>query len=76
MQKEGRDLLAGRGLAHDVVDGLLGGGLLIFIQCVELLYDLGVFQFDDLAGEVVEGIFLGNVERLPYLISPSTGLPR
>ena len=33
---------------------LLGGGLLIFIQRVELLYDLRVFQFDDLAGEVVD----------------------
>ena len=42
---------------------LLGGGLLIFIQRVELLYDLRLFQFDDLAGEVVEGIFLGDVEE-------------
>ena len=34
-----------------------------FIQRVELLYDLRVFQFDDLAGEVVEGIFLRDVEE-------------
>ena len=32
---------------------LLGGGLLIFIQPIELLYDLRVFQFDDLAGEEI-----------------------
>ena len=34
-----------------------------FIQRIKLLQDLGVFQLDDLAGEVVEGIFLGNVEK-------------
>ena len=37
---------------------LLGGGLLVLVQPIELLYDLRVFQLDDLAGEVVEGIFL------------------
>ena len=43
--------------------GYIRNLLLIFIQPIELLYDLRVFQFDDLAGEVVEGIFLGNVEK-------------
>ena len=43
--------------------GYIRNLLLIFIQRVELLYDLRVFQLDDLAGEVVEGIFLGNVEK-------------
>ena len=76
--------------------GYINSLLPAFVQPIELLYDLRVFQFDDLAGEVVEGIFLGNVEkadadgaeglglapvrsfilRLPYLMSPSTGLPR
>ena len=53
---------------------LLDGGLLIFIQRVELLYDLWVLQFDDLAGEVVEGIFLGNVEKADT--DGAEGLPR
>ena len=35
----------------------------IFIQRIKLLQDLGVFQLDDLAGEVVQGVFLRHIQK-------------
>ena len=34
-----------------------------FIQRIKLLQDLGVFQLDDLAGEVVQGVFLRHIQK-------------
>ena len=36
---------------------------LAFIQRIELLQDLGVFQLDDLAGKVVQGVFLRHIQK-------------
>ena len=35
----------------------------VFVQRIELLQDLRVFQFDDLAGEVVQGVFLRHIQK-------------
>src|SRR5699024_7773806 len=38
-------------------------GLFRFVQRVELPHDLRVLQLDDLAGQVMEGVFLGDVQK-------------
>ena len=40
-----------------------GGFRLCLVQCIKLLDDLRVFQFDDFAGEVVQGVFFRNIEE-------------